>query len=214
MLSTQLPDYRVNARAQRASVEAPSRPSTVHRGSLKDVARPSTVHRGSHRGSRKKKFVRPLFIEVCSRLSRLALMLPSRVSRVSKKKFPKPNRRAWISSTGRRPRRARLHFCRWNCMRFMRQFLCLRLGSHRADITRYSRMHRRQSNDVLPTTSARVRTWLARLLLNHRLSPETVGQSLSDGFQVIKVCREMKNPTGWPNSAQMTVRRDPLSPVF
>jgi hypothetical protein len=102
MLSTQLPDYRVNARTQRASVEAPSRPSTVHRGSLKDVARPSTVHRGSHRGSRKKKFVRPLFIEVCSRLSRLALMLPSRVSRVSKKKFPKPNRRAWISSTGRR----------------------------------------------------------------------------------------------------------------
>jgi hypothetical protein len=91
---------------KRASIEAPSRPSrgssrpsTFYRGSLKDISRPSTVHRepyrGSHRGSMKKKFVRSLFIEVHSRPSRL----PSRVSRVSKKKFPKPNRRARISST-------------------------------------------------------------------------------------------------------------------
>jgi hypothetical protein len=47
----------------------------------------------------KKKFIRPLFIEVRSRPSRLSSRLQSRASRVSKKNFPKPNRQARISLT-------------------------------------------------------------------------------------------------------------------
>jgi hypothetical protein len=47
----------------------------------------------------KKTFVRPLFIEVRSRSSSLSSRLPSRASMVSRKKFPKRNCRARISST-------------------------------------------------------------------------------------------------------------------